>query len=49
MEMIINSCIADCTFVYPSQTPEVHLVWAVEDHNIFSQTAAHVFDSLCLA
>lgn len=37
------------TFEYSSQSSKVHLVRTVEDHNIFPQTATHIFYSLSLA
>ena len=33
------------TFVYSSKTSKIHLIRAVEDHNVFSKTASHVFCS----
>lgn len=37
------------TFKYSPQASEVHLVRAVEDHNVLSQTATHVFYGLGLS
>lgn len=42
-------CFVTLTFENSSQASEVHLVRTVEDHNILSQTAAHVFYGLGLA
>lgn len=36
-------------FIYPAKASEVHLVRAVEDHHVLSQTAAHVFGRLRLS
>lgn len=37
------------TFKYSSKASEVHLVRAVEDHNILSKAATHIFYGLCLS
>lgn len=42
-------CFVTFTFEYSSQSSEVHLVRTVEDNNILSQTATHVFCCLSLA
>lgn len=46
--LISPSCIATHTFVYSSQASEVHLIRAVENHNVLSKTATHIFHGLCL-
>lgn len=35
--------------VYPAETAVVHLVGAVEHHNVLGERLAHVFDRLCFA
>lgn len=37
------------TFVDTPQSSVVHLIGAVEDHHVFTQTATHVFGGLCLS
>lgn len=49
MTLIARLYLVILTFKYSPQASEVHLVRAVEDHNVLSQTATHVFYGLGLS
>ena len=49
MMLLICNEWAERTFVDSAQASEIHLIWAVENHDVFSETSSHVLDGLCLA